>query len=56
MIWNKPSETFKPNNFKYVIVDTDVGCDDAQAIIVIDYITKKLGKYIVGITCVEGNC
>lgn len=47
---------FEPTDFQYVILDTDAGCDDVQAIVVLDYITRKLGKQLLGITCVEGNC
>jgi inosine-uridine nucleoside N-ribohydrolase len=38
-----------------VIIDNDGGCDDCQAIVVLDYYIKKLGKTLLGITCCNGN-
>lgn len=38
-----------------MIVDTDVGGDDAQALIVLDYYVKKHGKKLLGITTCDGN-
>ena len=39
----------------YWILDTDVGCDDAQAIVAMIYLAKKHKKTILGITAVNGN-
>jgi len=40
---------------KYVIIDTDAGGDDSQAIILAISEAKRTGKIIIGITCVDGN-
>lgn len=45
----------KVNDFKYVIIDTDCGGDDAQALILLDYFVKKQGKTLLGIACSDGN-
>lgn len=37
------------------ILDVDTGCDDAQFILLTIHLAKKLGKEIIGITCVDGN-
>jgi len=37
------------------ILDVDTGCDDAQMIVLMVYLTKKYNKEIIGITCVDGN-
>lgn len=37
------------------IFDVDPGCDDAQFLITAIHIARKLGKEIIGITCVDGN-
>jgi inosine-uridine nucleoside N-ribohydrolase len=42
-------------DFKYVIIDTDCGGDDAQALILIDYYVRKQQKTLLGITCCDGN-
>ncbi len=47
-----PKDYPSPRHF---IIDTDVGGDDAQALIVAFYLARKLSKKIVGIVCVEGN-
>jgi inosine-uridine nucleoside N-ribohydrolase len=38
-----------------VIIDTDGGGDDCQALIALDYYIKKSGKILLGITCSNGN-
>jgi purine nucleosidase len=40
---------------KYVIIDTDAGGDDAQAIILAIREARRTGKTILGITCIDGN-
>lgn len=35
---------FKIPSCKYLILDTDVGCDDAQAIVSMIYLAKKYNK------------
>jgi inosine-uridine nucleoside N-ribohydrolase len=49
------TDIYKANNFKYVILDNDGGGDDCQAIVVLDYYIRKLGKVLLGITCCDGN-
>lgn len=46
---------FKVPSCKYIIIDTDAGGDDAQAIILAVSEAKRQGKTILGITCVDGN-
>lgn len=55
MYLRQRKDTLKVNDFKYVIIDTDCGGDDAQALVLIDYLVKKHGKTLLGITCVDGN-
>jgi inosine-uridine nucleoside N-ribohydrolase len=38
-----------------VILDTDIGGDDAQALIYAIHEAKKTNRKIIGITCVNGN-
>jgi inosine-uridine nucleoside N-ribohydrolase len=40
---------------KYVIIDTDAGGDDSQAIVLAISEAKRTGKTILGITCIDGN-
>ena len=40
---------------EYVILDTDIGGDDAQALIYAIHEAKKTNRQIIGITCVNGN-
>ena len=50
-----PGTKLKLPNCKYVLIDTDAGGDDCQAIILAIREAKRTGKTIVGITCVDGN-
>lgn len=38
-----------------MIIDTDIGGDDAQAIIYAINQAKKTNRKIIGLTCVNGN-
>ena len=38
-----------------MIVDTDAGGDDSQALIILYYLCKKYNKKLLGITIVNGN-
>lgn len=38
-----------------MLIDTDAGGDDCQAIILAINEARRTGKVIVGITCVDGN-
>lgn len=38
-----------------MIIDTDGGGDDCQAILLLDYLIKKQGKTLLGIVCTSGN-
>jgi inosine-uridine nucleoside N-ribohydrolase len=49
------NEKYRHNEFKYVIIDTDGGGDDCQALIALDYFIKKTGKVLLGISCTSGN-
>lgn len=40
---------------QHIIIDTDAGCDDCQAIILAISEAKITGKTIIGITCSQGN-
>jgi hypothetical protein len=40
---------------KKVIIDTDPGGDDAQALVLAFHMAKKLGIDILGVTTVAGN-
>lgn len=42
-------------NCSKFILDVDTGCDDAQMIMLMVYLTRKHNKEIIGITCVDGN-
>lgn len=44
-----------PNSPRYVIIDVDVGCDDAWAILMMIKAEAKMNIKILGITCVAGN-
>lgn len=46
---------FAVPNCQYVIIDTDAGGDDSQAILLAISEAKRTGKTIVGITCIDGN-
>ena len=46
---------FQHKDFKYFIIDTDVGGDDAQALLLGFHFAKKYNKTLLGITCVDGN-
>ena len=48
-------EKLKLPNCKYIIIDTDAGGDDCQAIMLSINEAKRTGKIIVGFTCVDGN-
>jgi len=50
-----PAGQFTIPDCKYVIIDTDAGGDDSQAIILAINEAKRTGKIILGITCVDGN-
>lgn len=38
-----------------MIIDTDGGSDDCQALVALDYYIKKSGKKLLGISCSDGN-
>jgi inosine-uridine nucleoside N-ribohydrolase len=40
---------------KYLIIDTDAGADDAQALVVAFHLAKKYSKTLLGITTINGN-
>ena len=46
---------FNLPNCHFVIIDTDAGGDDAQAIVLAIAEAKRTNKTILGITCVDGN-
>jgi inosine-uridine nucleoside N-ribohydrolase len=46
---------YKFPSCRYVIIDTDAGGDDVQAILYAISEAKKQGKTILGITCIDGN-
>ena len=52
----RKSKPFEPSTSctKYIF-DVDTGCDDAQFLVTALHLAKKLGKEIIGITCVDGN-
>lgn len=50
-----PGEKLKLPQCKYVIIDTDAGGDDSQAIVLAISEAKRTGKTIIGITCIDGN-
>lgn len=41
MFFRERNDNYKINDFKYVIIDTDGGGDDCQALIALDYFIKK---------------
>ena len=47
--------SFEFRNWQYVIIGTDAGGDDAQAIVLTVAEAKRTNKTILGITCVDGN-
>ena len=47
--------SFEFQNCQYVIIGTDAGGDDAQAIVLTVAEAKRTNKTILGITCVDGN-
>lgn len=50
-----PGSALKLPDCKYIIIDTDAGGDDSQAIILAINEAKRTGKTILGITCIDGN-
>ena len=50
-----PKSDFKLPDCKHIIIDTDAGGDDTQAIIYAISEAKKTNKKIIGITCIDGN-
>lgn len=50
-----PGSSLKIPNCKYVIIDTDAGGDDAQAIVLAISEARRTGKTILGVTCIDGN-
>lgn len=38
-----------------MIIDTDCGGDDAQALVLLDHYVRKYNKVLLGITCCDGN-
>ena len=42
-------------DFKYVIIDTDPGGDDCQALVTLFHMCKKYKKTLLGITVINGN-
>lgn len=50
-----PQGEFKLPDCRYVIIDTDAGGDDAQAILLAISEAKRTNKTILGITCIDGN-
>lgn len=55
MIYRNRTDSLKIKPFKYVIIDTDGGADDCQALVALDYLVRKEGKVLLGITCCDGN-
>lgn len=47
-----PLKDFQIPQSKHIIIDCDVGGDDAMCILLTKYLAEKYGKIIVGITCV----
>ena len=50
-----PKGSYKFPDCPYIIIDTDAGGDDAQAILYAVSEAKKKNKTILGITCIDGN-
>lgn len=50
-----PQGQFTIPKCKYIIIDTDAGGDDAQAIMLAISEAKRTDKVILGITCIDGN-
>lgn len=48
-------QELKLEKFDYVIVDTDVGGDDCQALIALFHYCKLENKKLLGISCCNGN-
>ena len=48
-------EPFNSQSFNYFIIDTDVGGDDAQALMLGFHLAKKYNKTLLGITAIDGN-
>lgn len=55
MMYRERNDICKVKDFKYVIIDTDGGGDDCQALILLDHYARKYHKKILGITVVDGN-
>lgn len=54
-IRKKNDEPFASQPFNYFIIDTDVGGDDAQALMLGFHFAKKYNKTLLGITAIDGN-
>lgn len=50
-----PGSQLRLPSCKYVIIDTDAGGDDSQAIMLAINEARRAGKTILGITCIDGN-
>ena len=50
-----PKSDFKLPDCKHIIIDTDAGGDDTQAILYAINEAKRSNKKIIGITCIDGN-
>lgn len=50
-----PAGNFTVPDCKHVIIDTDAGGDDCQAIVLAISEARRVGKKIIGITCIDGN-
>lgn len=48
-------DTISVTESKFLIIDTDAGGDDAQALILAFHLAKKYKKTILGITAINGN-
>ena len=55
MFFRHKKDILKVEDFEYLIVDTDVGGDDCQALVLLFNLCQKYGKRLLGITCCNGN-
>ena len=55
MYFRDRSNPLKVEDFDFVIVDTDVGGDDCQALVLLFHLCKKYSKTLLGITSCNGN-
>ena len=55
MYFREVTHTLKVNDFDYVIVDTDVGGDDCQALVALFHFCQKHNKKLLGVSCCNGN-